>query len=124
MGLAPLRGCWGRGRDPTPEVGNWGTIGRAEDQKAAWPGFPYLLGPLGTAEIPGPDPLLTEAPSSHEGPEGVGGREGGAKVKARPPGPAPLRGSRGEGRSSYIQRDTPTVRGPVATGEMVGGGGT
>ena len=31
------------------------------------------------------------------GPEGVGGREGGAKVKAGPPGPAPLRGGWGRG---------------------------
>ena len=35
MGLAPLRGGWGRGRDPMLEGGNWGTTGRAEDQKGA-----------------------------------------------------------------------------------------
>ena len=35
MGLAPLKGGSGRGKG-----GNWGTIGRAEDQKGAWPGFP------------------------------------------------------------------------------------
>ena len=38
---------------------------------------------------PGPDPLPTEVPSSHAGPEGVGGREGGAKVKATPTGQHP-----------------------------------
>ena len=48
MGLVPLRGGWGRGRDPTPERGNWGTIGRAEDEKGAWPVFPCPLGPPGT----------------------------------------------------------------------------
>ena len=40
-------------------------------------------------EIPGPDPLPSEAPSSCTGPEGVGGMEGGAKVKARPLGRHP-----------------------------------
>ena len=47
MGLALLRGVWGRGRDPTPEGGNWGTTGREEDQKGAWPGFPCPFGPPG-----------------------------------------------------------------------------
>ena len=42
-------------------------------------------------------PPPTKAPSSHVGPEGVGGREGGAKVKARPQGPAHLRGGWGKG---------------------------
>ena len=46
-GLASLKGGWGRGRDPTPEGGNWVSVGRAEDQKGAWPGFPYPLGPPG-----------------------------------------------------------------------------
>ena len=48
MGLAALRGGWGRGRDPTPNGGNWGTMGSAEDQMGAWPGFPYPLGPPGS----------------------------------------------------------------------------
>ena len=48
MVLALLRGGWGRGRDPTPEGRNWGTIGRAEDRKGAWLGFPCPLGPPGT----------------------------------------------------------------------------
>ena len=48
MGLVPLRGGWGRGRDPTPKGGNWETTGRADDQKGVWPGFPCLLGPPGT----------------------------------------------------------------------------
>ena len=47
MGLAPLRGSWGRGRDPTPERVNWGTTERAGDQKGAWPGLPCPLGSLG-----------------------------------------------------------------------------
>ena len=47
MGLAPLRGGSGKGRDPMHKTGNWGTTGRAEDQKGAWPGFPCPLGPLG-----------------------------------------------------------------------------
>ena len=46
---------------------------------------------------PGLDPLPTETPSSRAGPEGVGGREGGAKIKYRPTGPAPLRGGWGRG---------------------------
>ena len=46
---------------------------------------------------PRPDPLPTKAPSSHVSPEAVGGREGGAKVKAGPTGLAPLRGSWGRG---------------------------
>ena len=37
----------GKGRDPTPEGGNWGTTGRAEDQKGEFPGFPCPLGPPG-----------------------------------------------------------------------------
>ena len=49
------------------------------------------------------------------GPEAVGGREGGAKVKAGPPGPECL----GEG-SSYTHRDPPMVRGPAAMGETLG----
>ena len=53
MGLAPLRGGWGRRRDPTPEGGNWGTTWRAEDQKGVWPRFPCPLGPPEPAEIPG-----------------------------------------------------------------------
>ena len=40
-------GNWERGRDPMPEGGNWGTIGRGEDQKGTWPGFPCPLGPPG-----------------------------------------------------------------------------
>ena len=51
MGLVPLRGGWGRGRDSMPEGGNWGTIGRAEDQKGVWPGFPAHLGPQEPVEI-------------------------------------------------------------------------
>ena len=47
MGLAPLRGNWGRERDPMFEGGNWGTTGRTEDQKGAWPSFPYPLELLG-----------------------------------------------------------------------------
>ena len=47
MGLVPLRGGWGRGRDPMPYGGNWGTIGRAEDQMGAWLGFPCSHGPPG-----------------------------------------------------------------------------
>ena len=48
MGLVPLRGGWGRGRDPMSEEGNWGTIGRAEDQKGVWPGFHCPVEPPGT----------------------------------------------------------------------------
>ena len=47
MGLVPLRGGWGRGRDPTPGGGKGGTTGRAEEQKGAWPGLPCPLGPPG-----------------------------------------------------------------------------
>ena len=47
----PLRGGWGRGRDPTPEGGNWGNTVRAEDQKGAWTGIPCPLGPREPAEI-------------------------------------------------------------------------
>ena len=65
---APLRG-----RDPTPEGGNWGTTGRAEDQKGAWEDFPYPLGPPGACWDPGVDPLPTRPPLA-VGPEGVGGR--------------------------------------------------
>ena len=57
---------------------------------------PAHLSPQEPAEIH-PDPLPTEAPSSRAGPEGVGGREGGAKVKAGPQGQAPLRGGWGRG---------------------------
>ena len=96
-GLVPLRGGWRKGRDPTPKGGNWGTVGRAEDQKGAWPSFPCPLGPPGTCWDPGPDPQPTETPSSHACPEGVGGREGGAKVKTRPLGLTPLRGGWGRG---------------------------
>ena len=49
----------------------------------------------------------------------MGGREGGAKVKAKHPGLAPT-GWLGEGRSSYTQWDPPTVRGPAAMGETLG----
>ena len=51
-GTGPLRGSWGRGRDPTPEGGDWGTIGRAEDQKGVGSGFPCPLGPLGLILCP------------------------------------------------------------------------
>ena len=97
-------GGWGRGRDPTPEGVNWGTIGRSEDQKGVWPGFPCPLGPPGICGDPRPDPLPTEAPSSRAGTEGVGGGEGGAKVKARPPGPTPLRGGWGRGGVPTLSR--------------------
>ena len=52
-GTAPLKGSWGRGRDPTPEGGYWGTTERAEDQKGVWPGFPCPLGPQAPVEMPG-----------------------------------------------------------------------
>ena len=47
---------------------------------------PAHLGPQETAEILGLILCPPRSPSSRVGPEGVGGREGGAKVKARPPG--------------------------------------
>ena len=53
MGPAPLRGGWGRGRDPMPGRGKGETIGRAEDQKGACPGFPLpTWAPREPAEIP------------------------------------------------------------------------
>ena len=59
----------------------------------------FSLAHLGTrepAEIPGLI-LCPPRPPPAMGPEGAGGREGGAKVKARPMGPAPLRGGWGRG---------------------------
>ena len=52
MRLAPLRGSWGEGKGSHVPRGNWGTTGRAEDQKGAWPGFPAHLGPQEPAEVP------------------------------------------------------------------------
>ena len=56
----------------------------------------------------------------------MGGRDWGAKVKARPTGQATPEGWLGEGRSFYTQQDPHTVRGPAAMGEtlveMVGEG--
>ena len=39
----PLRGGWGRGRDPTPRGEKGGTVGRTEDKKGEWPAFPLLM---------------------------------------------------------------------------------
>ena len=74
---------------------------------------PAHLGTREPAEIPGLI-LCPPRPPPAVGPKGAGGREGGAKVKARPMGTASL-------RSSYSQRDPPIVRGPVGMGETVGG---
>ena len=38
----------GEGKGSHAEGENWGTTGRAEDQKGVWPGFPCPLGPSGT----------------------------------------------------------------------------
>ena len=72
-----------------------GGVGGEEKWRRDGTGAPR--GGWGRGRDPRPDPLPTEAPSSLAGPEGMGGREGGAKVKARPPGPAPLRGGWGRG---------------------------
>ena len=94
------RGAAGGGEGiPCLEGKSGGTIGRAEDQKgASWPAFTLLTWALGSLLRWSPDPLPTEVPSSCRGPERVGGRRGGAKLKAGPTGSAPLRGSRGRGR--------------------------
>ena len=48
-------------------------------------------------------------------------REGrGSKSKGQTSGACTPEGQLGEGRSSYTQRDPPTVRGPVGTGETLG----
>ena len=49
----PLRGGWGRGRDPTTGGVNWGTIGRAEIKRERGQVSPAHLGPQEPAEIPG-----------------------------------------------------------------------
>ena len=59
--------------------------------------FPLPSWAPGSLLRSGPDPLPVEAPSSHTDPEGVGGREGGAKVKAGLTGLAPRRGGWGKG---------------------------
>ena len=47
------RGGWGRGRDPMPKVGNWGTLGGQRFQRERGQVSPAHLGPQEPAEIPG-----------------------------------------------------------------------
>ena len=91
----PLRGGWGRGRDPTPEGGNWGTIGRAEIKRECGQVSPAHLGPQEPAEIPG---LILCPPRPPPATRVLREWEGrGSESKGRTSGTAPLRGGWGRG---------------------------
>ena len=51
--MAPLRGGWGRGRDPTPKRGNWGTIGGQRIKRERGQISPAHLDPQEPVEVLG-----------------------------------------------------------------------
>ena len=53
MEPAPLRGGWGRGKDPTPRGGSGGPLGRQRIKREHGQISPAHLGPREPAEIPG-----------------------------------------------------------------------
>ena len=116
MGLAPLRGCLGRGRVPTPEEEWERPSGGQNIRRKCGQHFPCPLGIQGACCGLGPDPLLTEAPSRHVNPEG---KRVGRKSKGQTEGPSVPGGWLGGVEGSHTQCGSPTVRGSKEMGETL-----
>ena len=98
-GTGTPEGRWERRRVPMPREGKGGgPLGGQRIRRKCGQHFTCPLGLCGACCDPRPDAWPTEAPSIRVGPERVGERERGTKVKVRLTGPTHLRGSWGRER--------------------------
>ena len=116
MGLAPLRGGWGRGKGfPRPKRESGGPLRGQRIKRERGQVSLAHLGPWEPAEIPHlilcPPRTL---PATRVLRECEGGK--GSKSKGQTNGTSTPEGRLGDGRSSYTQRNPPTVRGPAGRG--------